>query len=61
LDVHENLAAIVAPSAAADYFSIATLEIFKATPNGSGLSPMLNAVPILSNSQFEIFSIATWG
>src|SRR5207302_9103752 len=39
--------------------SFATWEIFSATPIGNGLSPVLNAVPNLSSSQDETFSILT--
>src|SRR5262249_15878628 len=37
----------------------AQLEIFSATPNGNGLSPILHAVPNFSSSQDETFSFAT--
>jgi hypothetical protein len=37
----------------------ATWEIFSATPIGNGLSPVLKAVPNLSSSQDETFSILT--
>src|SRR5437773_11680778 len=39
--------------------STATWEIFSATPSGNGLSPVLKAVPNLSSSQDETFSILT--
>ena len=42
-----NLAAI---------WSMASWEIFSATPSGNGLSPMLSAVPNLSISHDETFS-----
>jgi hypothetical protein len=41
--------------------AVATWEIFRVTPSGNGLSPVLNAVPKLSNSHFETFSIETSG
>ena len=39
--------------------STAAWEIFSAMPIGSGLSPVLKAVPNLSSSQDETFSILT--
>jgi hypothetical protein len=36
--------------------SMASWEIFSATPSGNGLSPVLKAVPSLSISQDETFA-----